>query len=77
MLACVGLHPPLLDDNTYCRGTRDDFDRWANVTGDDIWAYDNLYPFILKVDRITPPADGHNTTGEIDPAVHGNGEIAC
>ena len=58
----------------FCKGTKDDFDRWATVTGNDIWSYDNLRPFILNLDKVTPPADGHDTTGQIDPAVHGNGK---
>ena len=30
----------------------------------------SLIPFIQN-ERFTPPADGHDTTGEFDPAVHG------
>lgn len=33
----------------YTRGSRDDYDRWANITGDDGWKWDNLYPYMIKV----------------------------
>lgn len=33
----------------YTRGSRDDYDRWANITGDDGWTWDNLYPYMIKV----------------------------
>ena len=29
----------------------------------------------LQNSRLVPPADGHNTTGQVDPAAHGNGEL--
>ncbi|KAJ6451318.1 alcohol oxidase [Mycena sanguinolenta] len=55
----------------YTRGGRDDFDRFARVTGDKGWSWDSLIPYILKNERFGPPADHHNTTGQFDPAVHG------
>ena len=60
----------------FCRGTEDDYARWANVTGDDGWSWKNLLPFIFKVDRMTAPADRHNTSGQFDPAIHKNGDHA-
>ncbi|THH32239.1 hypothetical protein EUX98_g1942 [Antrodiella citrinella] len=54
----------------YSRGTIDDFDRYANVTGDAGWSWDSIQPYIRKNERWTAPADGHNTTGEYDPAIH-------
>ncbi|KAI0033375.1 alcohol oxidase [Vararia minispora EC-137] len=55
----------------FTRGSRDDFDRLANATSDPSWSWDELHPLILEIDRMTPPADGHNTTGEFDPTAHG------
>ncbi|KAL0567275.1 hypothetical protein V5O48_014718 [Marasmius crinis-equi] len=55
----------------YTRGSRDDWDRYANVTGDDGWSWDAIQQYIQKNERFTPPSDGHDTTGEFDPAVHG------
>ncbi|KAK1235691.1 hypothetical protein PQX77_001062 [Marasmius sp. AFHP31] len=54
----------------YTRGTRDDWDRYADVTGDEGWSWDSIQPYIRKNERFTPPVDGHDTTGEFDPAVH-------
>ncbi|KAI0311429.1 alcohol oxidase [Amylostereum chailletii] len=56
----------------YCRGTKDDFDRWANITGDDGWSWEKLQPFMLKVQRMTLPADQHDTSGQFNPAIHGS-----
>jgi choline dehydrogenase-like flavoprotein len=55
----------------WTRGSADDYDRWANVTGDSGWSWDAIFPFAKKVENLVPPADGHNTTGEIIPKVHG------
>ncbi|THH16396.1 hypothetical protein EW146_g4235 [Bondarzewia mesenterica] len=62
----------------YSRGSADEFDRYARVTGDDGWSWDALQPYIKKLkhtmqwhERIVPPADGHNTTGQIDMSAHG------
>ncbi|KAL0572211.1 hypothetical protein V5O48_009746 [Marasmius crinis-equi] len=54
----------------YTRGTSDDFNRYAEVTGDDGWSWNSLQPYIAKNEKFVPPADGHNTTGQYDPAVH-------
>ncbi|KAF9266699.1 pyranose dehydrogenase [Marasmius fiardii PR-910] len=55
----------------YTRGTKEDWDRYAHVTGDPGWSWDNVQPYIRKNERFTPPVDGHDTTGEFDPSVHG------
>ncbi|KAJ7659172.1 alcohol oxidase [Mycena polygramma] len=55
----------------YTRGSKEDFDRWAKVTGNDGWSWDNLIPYMRKNERFTPPSDHHNTTGQFNPAVHG------
>ncbi|CAK5271577.1 unnamed protein product [Mycena citricolor] len=59
----------------YTRGTRDDYDRIANVTEDEGWSWDHLFPYMLKSERWTAPSDGHNTTGQFDPSVHGSSGI--
>jgi len=33
----------------YTRGSNEGYDQWANLTGDDSWAWSNLEPFYLKV----------------------------
>ncbi|KAK0437902.1 aryl alcohol oxidase, partial [Desarmillaria tabescens] len=54
----------------YTRGSSEDYDRYARVTGDEGWGWDELQPYIRKNERLVAPADHHNTTGEFDPAVH-------
>ncbi|KAI9435482.1 aryl-alcohol-oxidase from pleurotus Eryingii [Lactarius indigo] len=53
-----------------------DFDRLANVTGDPGWSWNSLRSTLIGVETLVPPPDGHNTTGEVDPIVHGsNGPV--
>jgi choline dehydrogenase-like flavoprotein len=33
----------------YTRGARDDFDRYAKLTGDAGWSWDRIFPYFLKV----------------------------
>ncbi|KIJ49372.1 GMC oxidoreductase [Sphaerobolus stellatus SS14] len=55
----------------YTRGSAEDFDRYANVTKDAGWSWDNLQPYIRKNELWTEPTDGHNTAGQFNPGVHG------
>ncbi|GJF00449.1 aryl-alcohol oxidase-like protein [Phanerochaete sordida] len=59
----------------YTRGADAEFDRWANLTGDAGWAWSNLAPYYLKNARLVPPADHHNTSGQVVPADHGYGPL--
>ncbi|KAF9002564.1 aryl-alcohol oxidase-like protein [Cyathus striatus] len=54
----------------YTRGSSDDYDRWAAVTGDDGWSWSKILPFILKNEHFTTPADGHSTVGQFNPVFH-------
>ncbi|KAF9460386.1 hypothetical protein BDZ94DRAFT_1311521 [Collybia nuda] len=56
----------------YTRGSSDDFDRYAKVSGDDGWAWRNMLPYFKKSELWGPPADGRNVTGQYDPTVHGH-----
>ncbi|KAG6888313.1 hypothetical protein C0995_009250 [Termitomyces sp. Mi166 len=61
----------------YTRGSSEDFDRYAKVTGDQGWSWNNMLPYFKKSEKWTAPADNHNTTGQFNPVVHGfNGEVA-
>ncbi|KAJ7243034.1 alcohol oxidase [Mycena rebaudengoi] len=55
----------------YTRGSREDFDRYAQVTGDAGWSWDRLLPYFFKNEKWTEPADHHDTRGQYDPRVHG------
>ncbi|KAH9016621.1 aryl-alcohol-oxidase from pleurotus Eryingii [Lactarius pseudohatsudake] len=66
----------------WTRGPASDLDRLAHVTGDSGWSWDSLRRTSLGSDRgpqvedLVPPPDGHDTTGEINPAIHGsNGPV--
>ncbi|KAF7303710.1 Pyranose dehydrogenase [Mycena indigotica] len=54
----------------YTRGSKDDFDRYASVTGDQGWSWKAIQKYFHKNEKFSPPADHHNTTGQYDPAVH-------
>ncbi|KAE9387132.1 alcohol oxidase [Gymnopus androsaceus JB14] len=58
----------------YCRGSKDDWDRWAKVTGDEGWSWESMQPYMRKIENPTPPADHRNTTGEFNPSIHGVGD---
>ncbi|KAJ7141459.1 alcohol oxidase [Mycena epipterygia] len=60
-----------VNDMVYTRGSKEDFDRFARVTGDEGWSWDSLIPYMRKNERFSPPVDHHNTTGQFNPAVHG------
>ncbi|KAH6912186.1 pyranose dehydrogenase [Coprinopsis sp. MPI-PUGE-AT-0042] len=55
----------------WLRGSQDDYDRWAKVSGDQGWSWNGLLPYMKKVERWTSPTDGHNDKGQFDPSVHG------
>ncbi|THU91700.1 alcohol oxidase [Dendrothele bispora CBS 962.96] len=54
----------------YTRGSSSDYDRLANVTGDQGWSWSSIQPYLQRNEKWTPPADGHDTSGQFDPTVH-------
>ncbi|KAJ7347318.1 aryl-alcohol oxidase-like protein [Mycena albidolilacea] len=59
----------------YARGSSEEYDRLANVSGDAAWSWNNLKKYILKNERHTPPWNNRSNVGEYDPRVHGNGPL--
>ncbi|EKM83240.1 hypothetical protein AGABI1DRAFT_118556 [Agaricus bisporus var. burnettii JB137-S8] len=55
----------------YTRGTVDDYDRWARVTGDPGWSWNEMLPYFIKHERFVQPQDGRNVTGEFNATTHG------
>ncbi|KAF7376494.1 Pyranose dehydrogenase [Mycena sanguinolenta] len=53
----------------YTRGSKDDYDRYARVSGDDGWSWDRLVPYMRKTEHFQPPKT-QNTTEQFNPAVH-------
>ncbi|KAI9451426.1 aryl-alcohol-oxidase from pleurotus Eryingii [Lactarius psammicola] len=60
----------------WTRGPASDFDRLAQVTGDSGWSWNSLRSTLIGVETLVSPPDGHDTTGEINRAIHGsNGPV--
>ncbi|KAF9002463.1 pyranose dehydrogenase [Cyathus striatus] len=59
-----------INGQVYTRGSSDDYDRWAAISGDEGWSWNRMLPFILRNEKLTSPADGHSTAGQFDPAFH-------
>lgn len=75
----------------YARGSSDEYDRLASVSGDPGWSWSALQKYILRVrittspttrtDRIpkneehSPPWNNRSNVGEYNPKVHGNGPL--
>ncbi|KAL9714603.1 hypothetical protein Ac2012v2_001260 [Leucoagaricus gongylophorus] len=55
----------------WSRGSSEDWDRWARVSNDQSWSWNNVLPLMFKNERWTGPADQHNQTGEFDTTIHG------
>ncbi|EAW11661.1 GMC family oxidoreductase [Aspergillus clavatus NRRL 1] len=61
----------------YQRGTKSSYQRWADMVGDQSYAWENFLPFFEKSLHFTPANDalrGANATVQYDPAVLGNGQ---
>ncbi|KAJ7653253.1 pyranose dehydrogenase [Mycena polygramma] len=54
----------------YTRGSAEDYDRFAAVTGDNGWSWNRLLPYFFKNEKWTEPVDHHETRGQFNPAVH-------
>jgi choline dehydrogenase len=39
----------------YTRGSMDDFNRYAALTGDPGWSWDEIFPYFLKVNSVCTP----------------------
>ncbi|KAH9477942.1 Pyranose dehydrogenase 1 [Psilocybe cubensis] len=61
----------------YTRGSKDDYDRWAKVTGDSGWSWNSLLPYFFKGETyIQSIYDGNGVGPVIDPSAHGsNGTV--
>ncbi|KAI0339469.1 aryl-alcohol oxidase-like protein [Trametopsis cervina] len=53
------------------RGSRDDWDRFANVTNDEGWSWKSMLPYAKKLEHFVSPIDGRNINNEVDWSVHG------
>ncbi|KIM43771.1 GMC oxidoreductase [Hebeloma cylindrosporum] len=63
--------------NFHQYGSAEDWDRYAKETGDPGWAWNNVKKYIKKHEKIVPSADGHDTSGQFIPSLHGSsGEVS-
>lgn len=69
-MAQNALLKPNSDFMMYTRGSRDEYNDFAKVTGDSGWSWKNLQKYFKRNERWTLPADNHNITGQFDPSVH-------
>ncbi|KAJ7583130.1 alcohol oxidase [Mycena floridula] len=54
----------------YTRGSSEDYDRYAAVTGDQGWSWNNLQKYIRKNEAFALSI-GRNISGDFNPAAHG------
>ncbi|KAI0684565.1 alcohol oxidase [Cytidiella melzeri] len=57
---------------SYSRGSKDDWNRWANVTDDQSWSWNSILPYAKKIEQLTVPIDGRNIHNEVNYDVHGH-----
>ncbi|KAI0040465.1 GMC oxidoreductase [Auriscalpium vulgare] len=57
----------------WTRGSKDDYDRLADVSGDRGWSWSALEPIFRKIEHLTPPHGGlwGNASNKIDSYIHG------
>ncbi|KAI0053606.1 GMC oxidoreductase [Auriscalpium vulgare] len=64
------------DSMVWTRGPSDDYDAWATAIGDSALSWNNMQGIFQGVENLVPPADGHDTAGQVTPSIHGtNGPV--
>ncbi|KAF7299257.1 Aryl-alcohol oxidase-like protein [Mycena indigotica] len=59
----------------YLRGPSEDFDRLANISGDQGWSWTSLQKYIKMNERHVRPWNNRNDENDYNPAVHGDGPL--
>ncbi|KXN87045.1 Glucose dehydrogenase [FAD, quinone] [Leucoagaricus sp. SymC.cos] len=60
----------------YTRGAKDDWDHWAEVTGDEGLKWDNILPLMFKAKKLVKDSENQPEQGHLDTSVHGhNGSV--
>ncbi|KAF9528606.1 hypothetical protein CPB83DRAFT_894128 [Crepidotus variabilis] len=52
-------------------GSSNDWDKLAQITADTGWSWSNMKKYVAKHEKMVPPSDNHNTSGQYIPANHG------
>ncbi|KAG1842904.1 aryl-alcohol oxidase-like protein [Suillus tomentosus] len=55
----------------WTRGSIDDYNRFADVTCDPGWSWDEMFHYMKKSEHLVPPTDNRSVFGEVDPSIHG------
>nr|Q3L245.1 RecName: Full=Pyranose dehydrogenase 1; Short=PDH 1; AltName: Full=Pyranose:quinone oxidoreductase 1; Flags: Precursor [Leucoagaricus meleagris]AAW82996.1 pyranose dehydrogenase [Leucoagaricus meleagris]AAW82997.1 pyranose dehydrogenase [Leucoagaricus meleagris]4H7U_A Chain A, Pyranose dehydrogenase [Leucoagaricus meleagris] len=55
----------------YTRGSKDDWNSWAGIIGDQGLGWDSILPAIKKAEKFTQDFTDQSVKGHIDPSVHG------
>jgi choline dehydrogenase-like flavoprotein len=50
----------------YTPGSKDDYNHYAKLTGDDSWNWKNMQKYIKKTEKFVAPADGHDTSSQYE-----------
>ncbi|KAK7018507.1 hypothetical protein R3P38DRAFT_2983108 [Favolaschia claudopus] len=59
----------------YSRGSKDDWNGYAEMTGDIGWSWDSVQPYFRKNERWSLPTDHHDISGQYNPLVHSSNGI--
>ncbi|KAJ7055834.1 aryl-alcohol oxidase-like protein [Mycena amicta] len=59
----------------YARGSSDEYNRLATVSGDSGWSWTNLKSYIMKTEKHAAPWNGRPNVGEYMPPWHGAGPV--
>ncbi|KAJ7143312.1 aryl-alcohol oxidase-like protein [Mycena crocata] len=59
----------------YSRGSSEEFDRIAAVSGDSGWSWASLQKYVMKNEKHTAPWNNRSNLGEFNPQVHGTGPV--
>lgn len=57
---------------TWNRCSNDYWDSLATASNDSMWTWRAVEYYYLRTSTLVPPSDGHNTTGQVVPEVHGH-----
>ncbi|KAF8326779.1 aryl-alcohol oxidase-like protein [Amanita rubescens] len=64
-----------INNEVYFRGTSEDFDYFANVSGDSGWSWSNMQHYISIDEQHVAAWNNQNDVGKYNPAVHGTGPL--
>ncbi|KAI0061458.1 aryl-alcohol-oxidase from pleurotus Eryingii [Artomyces pyxidatus] len=56
----------------YTRGSVEDWDRIADITGDEGWSWKSVLPLAKKLETWVSPTNGRDVAGQYEPDAHGD-----